>query len=203
MAAAVLHELGSTAEITTRFASEPAAATVAKMLAASINCPLTSSAGRIFDAAAGLLGVRTKSAFEGQAAMLLEGIAESQLAASPLPDGWRLDKDGAELDLRPLWASLVTVRDPAYGARLFHDTLAAALIDWVRYAAKNQGLSNVVLGGGCFLNNILTAHLVQGLSASRLKVWVARQLPPNDGGIALGQAWIAQRTEPGGNHALN
>lgn len=196
MAAAVLHELGRTAEIPPRFASEPAAATVAEMLRLSINCPATSSMGRVFDAAAGLLGVRAKSAFEGQAAMLLEGLAESRPAVPPLQAGWRLDKGGSELDLRPLWSRLVSVRDPAYGARLFHDTLAAALIDWVAHAAGKQGLNKVVLGGGCFLNHILCGSLALGLTAHGFQVWMATRLPPNDGGIALGQAWVAQRTAP-------
>jgi hydrogenase maturation protein HypF len=190
MAASALHALGRGEEITRRFA-EPAAATVAQMLTRNVNAPLTSSAGRWFDAAAGLVGVRAVAAFEGQAAMLLEGLAERHGEVAPLTDGWRLD-DPAVLDLLPLADALSRVDDPGYGAALFHATLAAGLSEWVRATASREGIRTVALGGGCFMNHVLATRLRALLEGGGLTVLEARQVPPNDGGISLGQAAVAR-----------
>jgi hydrogenase maturation protein HypF len=191
MAAAALHLLGRGDRIPERFAARPAAATVARMLEQRINSEGTSSMGRWFDAAAGLLGVRAKMAFEGQAAMLLEGLADGAGEADLLPGGWAVTGD--RLDLLPLVASLAEEADPARGARRFHATLIAALDQWVAMAARSSGLQRVVFGGGCFLNRILSRGLRERLQARGLQVWEAAQSPPNDGGLSLGQAWVAQR----------
>ncbi len=188
MAAAVLHALGRGDEIPGRF-DQPAASMVRQMLERGVNCPLTSSAGRWFDAAAGLLGVRAVSAFEGQAPMLLEGLADRHGAVAPLEAGWRIA--GGMLDLLPLAARLAALDDAAYGAALFHSTLAAALADWTVGAARREGIATVALGGGCFMNRILAADLRERLACAGLRVLEARQAPPNDGGLALGQAAVA------------
>ncbi|MCX7892470.1 MAG: carbamoyltransferase HypF [Burkholderiales bacterium] len=190
MAAAALHALGRGAEIARRF-GDPAAPAVAQMLAKNVNAPRTSSAGRWFDAAAGLLGVRSKAAFEGQAAMLLEGLAESHGAVAPLAGGWHVGADGV-LDLLPLADAIAGIDDAAYGAALFHATLAAALAEWIaRFAARSR-LTTVALGGGCFMNHVLASRLAGLLEAEGLRVLEARQAPPNDGGISLGQAAVAR-----------
>jgi hydrogenase maturation protein HypF len=191
MAAAALHELGRGGEIGTRFAAQPAAGAVAQMLQKQLNCPRTSSAGRWFDAAAGLLGVSTVMNYEGQAAMQLEALA-ARHGGVVLEEGlWRLD--GVELDLLPLVARLADEPDAMAGAALFHSTLAAALADWVALAARRQQLTTVALGGGCLLNRLLAAQLTALLRARGLAVLTAVQAPPNDGGIALGQAWVARQ----------
>jgi len=159
------------------------------MLQREVNCPLTSSAGRWFDAAAGLLGVRAVSAFEGQAPMLLEGLADRYGAVAPLDAGWKTT--GGTLDLLPLAARLAALDDAAYGAALFHSTLAAALAEWTLCAARIEGVATVALGGGCFMNRILTANLRERLERAGLRVLEAHQAPPNDGGLALGQAAVA------------
>jgi len=156
------------------------------MLALGIACEPTSSAGRLFDAAAGLLGVSRRQAFEGEAAMRLEGLAtETQV----LTDGWRIDR--GVLDFLPLLGRLADGIEPAAGAALFHGTLVAALVEWAAAAASARGLRAVALSGGCFLNKVLTEGVVEGLGARGIKPLVARAVPPNDGGLSLGQAFIA------------
>ncbi len=191
MAAAVLHALDRTDEIAGRF-HQPAARTVQQMLAQGVNCPPTSSMGRWFDAAAGLLRVRDRQGFEGQAPMLLEGLAARHGPIAALPGAYRFH-DG-ELDLLPLVAILADETDAARGAALFHATLVEALAQWCVNQARSQELTTIVLGGGCFNNAILTQGLRQRLMAERLNVLEARQAPPNDGGLSLGQAWVARAT---------
>ena len=75
----------------------------------------------------------------------------------------------------------------------FHATLALALADWVTQAALREQVTDVALGGGCFLNHLLSVQLRERLEQNGLTVYEARQAPPNDGGLSLGQAWIALR----------
>ena len=192
MAASALHATGRSTEIVSRFASQPAAQTVTQMLTRGINSPATSSLGRSFDAAAGLLGVMPLASFEGQAAMLLEGLAATHQEVAPQKDGYLIDSDNV-LDLRPLYDVLADCDNPAYGAALFHATLAAGLADWVDVSACSQKLNLVACGGGCFLNHILTRKLTTLLEQRGLRVLLASQLPPNDGGLSLGQAWVARQ----------
>ena len=207
MAAAALHQIGHGAQITQRFADQRGAAVVARMLAGGVRCPPTTSLGRWFDAAAGLLGVRQTSAFEGQAPMLLEALAARALAEAGAADALtdarpeamaESDADrlvptlaDGSLDLTPLIAHLADETDAARGALLFHRALAQGLARWVAQAAQGQAVNTVALGGGCFLNAVLSALLVPRLQAQGLRVLQAGQVPPNDGGIALGQAWVA------------
>ncbi|MCP5250059.1 MAG: carbamoyltransferase HypF [Candidatus Accumulibacter sp.] len=187
MAAAVLHRLGRSSEIAERFASQQAAPAVAQMLVGNINCPLTSSMGRVFDAVAGLLGVKAVMAYEGQAAMLLEGMAQRYGEVLPLDCGWKVSQ--GQLDLLPLLAVLADEKNAERGAALFHATLIAALGDWLRVVAPRQ--QAVVGSGGCFLNQVLMRGLRARCNAQGMRIIEARQLPPNDGGLSVGQAWIA------------
>jgi hydrogenase maturation protein HypF len=190
MAAAALHALGRGDEIARRI-DRPGAATLAQMLDRGVSSPPTSSAGRWFDAAAGLLGVRAVSAFEGQAPMLLEGLADRHGAVAPLAGGWAIGEDGI-VDLLPLLGVLAEIDDAGYGAALFHATLVAALAEWVDAAARRTGIGTVAFGGGCFMNRILVTGLRAALERLGLAVLEARQAPPNDGGLALGQATVAR-----------
>lgn len=191
MAASILHALGRGEEIERRFAYSAATA-VRQMLEKNFNSPTTSSCGRWFDAAAGLLGVRAASAFEGQAAMLLEGLAQAYGPVAPMNGGYTLG--GGVLNLLPLLATLSETRDAGLGAALFHATLAEALAEWVVAKMAGTGLNDVVLGGGCFLNRLLSADLVVRLETSGASVYQACQAPPNDGGLSLGQAWVAMHS---------
>ena len=190
MAAAALYAMGRGDDIVTRFPDQPGADTVATMLQRGINCPVTSSAGRLFDAAAGLLGVCAVQSYEGHAAMRLEALVASQGSVSPMADGWSIGADGT-LDFQPLLVCLADYRDAAHGAALFHATLAEGLAVLTLRAAEEQNVTTVALGGGCFLNALLSATLTQRLAAHGVRVLAARQAPCNDGGIALGQAWVA------------
>lgn len=189
MVAAVLHTLGRGEEISRRFPGD-AAGIIRRMLEQGVNIPHTSSAGRWFDAAAGLLGVRRTMSYEGQAAMELEGLAMNYGEVAPLEDGYRLDPDDT-LDLLSVMAHLAESKDSAYGAAVFHATLVRALADWILKASTVRDIPRIVLGGGCFLNRLLSKGLRDCLQAEGLSVYEAEHLPPNDGGLSLGQAWVA------------
>lgn len=188
MGAAALHAMGRGGDIAARFAGHDAARMLAAVLDRGVNSPETSSCGRLFDAACGLLGVRPVADFEGQAPMELEALAD---APEILAGGWIVGGDGV-LDLRPLLSALVTV-DARRGANLFHGTLAAALVDWAAGAAAKAGAGAVVLGGGCFFNAALRRLVGGGLAEAGVKALFPVQLPPGDPAISVGQALIAAR----------
>jgi len=167
------------------------------MLARNLRCPPTTSLGRWFDAAAGLLGVRDVMHFEGQAAMELEGLAAKHGPVEPLAGGYALRENGKELDLSPILLALMGCKDDAaYGAALFHATLAAGLADFAISALTRQPGARLAMGGGCAMNAVLMTALRRHLAAAGLDLLEARQAPPNDGGLALGQAWLARRLSP-------
>ncbi len=186
MAAAALHRLGRGAEVSWRYAQFPAAQLLPKVMDKGLNSPPTSSAGRLFDAACGLLGVHLVAEFEGQAPMALERMAH---APTVMEQGWSISEDGV-LDLLPTLAALVD-REAVDGANLFHGTLVAALADWTLRAARQTGVSAVGLGGGCFFNRVLAQGLEQRLTEAGLTVLKAEKVSPGDQGLSLGQAWVA------------
>jgi len=124
--------------------------------------------------------------------MLLEGLAEAQGPVAAMAGGFTIDAAGV-LDPLPLLARLADGKDAGFGAALFHATLAQALAQWTLRAVAASGIRRVALGGGCFLNRILAAALRRELEAAGVAVLEARQVPPNDGGLSLGQAWIATK----------
>ena len=147
----------------------------------------------MFDAVAALLGVRRISDYEGQAAMELEALAATHGPADPLADGYHLVVNG-QLDLLPLLAWLADhATEPGLGAARFHATLALALADWVTQAARREVVTDIALGGGCFLNRLLSIQVRSRLEQNGLHVHEASQAPPNDGGLSLGQAWVAMQ----------
>ncbi|MEY9591136.1 hydrogenase maturation protein HypF [Bradyrhizobium yuanmingense] len=186
MASAVLHGLGRGNEIGQRFAAQRQAGCVSDLFDQP-GGTTTTSAGRLFDAAAALLGIAHLQSYEGEAAMKLEALVRR---ATILEAGWTID--GGVLSLRPLFSRLIADDiDAAGGAGLFHGTFAAACVDWVTRAARTTGVNTVVLNGGCFLNAVLSDEIPRGCSAAGLTPLVPRRLPPSDGGLSLGQAWIA------------
>ncbi|MDH4039715.1 MAG: carbamoyltransferase HypF [Gammaproteobacteria bacterium] len=188
MAAGVLQQLGRGDEIAVRFASQPLAPALAQLLATGA-APVTTAAGRLFDAAAGLLGVCDRASFEGEPPMRLEGLARQPLA---LRNGYTLA--AGVLDFSPLLARLADCREPALGADWLHGTLVEAVTEWVAAAALLSGVDTVALCGGCFLNAHLAREIPARLQQRGLQVLAATAMPPNDGAISLGQAWVAQRS---------
>lgn len=195
MAASALHALGRGDEIERRYADEPGASALRSMLDRNLNCPRTSSTGRIFDAAAGLLGLSRRMEFEAQAAIALEQAATRHIDACgwPAPLQWSIDAEG-RLDLLQALGQLAERSDTDAAAATFHATLVAALAEWTRRAADLNGVGSVAFSGGCFLNKLLSYRLREELQASGFTVLEVRRLSPGDASIALGQAWIAQRS---------
>jgi hydrogenase maturation protein HypF len=188
MGVAVLSVLGRGHEASARFPDVPLAGPLAQRLAADPDGPATSSLGRLFDAAAALLGLCLRQSHEGQAAMALEAVAGPP---QPLLGGWRLE--GGVLDFRPLMASLLRpALSPRDGAALFHGTVVQGLVALVAAAAQASGIDQVVLSGGCLINRTLAEGVAHGLRRRGLEPWLPRRAPAGDGGLALGQAALAR-----------
>jgi hydrogenase maturation protein HypF len=150
----------------------------------------TTSAGRLFDAAAALLGFTREITFEGQAAMWLEQLARGASGTEAYPFPYR---DG-ELDFRPLLhtvaAHRVKGRNPEEVARAFQRGVAQGVADAVKTLAAVAQLDTVVFSGGVFQNELLLEDLKAELENAGLSLWTNQSVPPNDGGISLGQAAI-------------
>lgn len=169
-----------------------------QMLQRRLNTPLTSSCGRLFDAVASLIGVRQRVDYEGQAAIELEALAESSLVADHYPfslcdvEG-RLVLDLGEM-LRVLIQEVRYDRPRADLARRFHNTLTVAMSVVCEKIRMATGLERVALSGGVFQNRLLSDGLCTRLEMKGFQVFTQRLVPPNDGGLALGQAIIAGRS---------
>ena len=164
------------------------------MLERKLRCPPTTSLGRWFDAAAGLLGVRDLMQYEGQAAMELEGLAAKHGPVEPQPGGYALRDNGAVLEFSPILLTLMGCKEnAAYGAALFHATVAAGLAEWAIAKVDRKNGAKIAIGGGCAMNAVLMTALRHHLDGSGIDLIEARLAPPNDGGLALGQAWVARQ----------
>jgi len=185
MALAALARLGLLDETRQRFPDTPLAGQLAQRLAAGAPMQTTSSMGRLFDAAAGLLNLRPLQDFEGQAAMELEALVRCPHA---LDDGYRLDN--GVLDFLPLLRALARGDlDRRAAAEVFHGTLIAGVAAWIAAAAPRGAV--IALGGGCMMNRTLADGLCDALRMRGLRPLLARAVPPNDGGLSLGQAALA------------
>ena len=114
----------------------------------------------------------------------------------PLPGGYHIDRRSPDgplvLNLYPLFNQLAEETTPERGAAHFHASLVDGLEHWIGEAAEASGLRRVALAGGCLHNRVLAAGLRSKLMARGLAVFEAQHVPPGDGGIALGQAWVAR-----------
>jgi hydrogenase maturation protein HypF len=173
--------------------------TLKVMLERGLHSPLTSSVGRLFDTAAFLVGAACRNSFDGQAGIALEVLAESTAATAELQPVVLISADGMpfELDCTALLQSLIEGRRngvaPALLARGFHAGLADSVTAGCCRIRSSTGLERVVLSGGVFQNRLLSEMVYTSLSQSGFEVFVHRLVPPNDGGIALGQAAIAAK----------
>ncbi|MGA2648052.1 MAG: carbamoyltransferase HypF [Candidatus Sulfotelmatobacter sp.] len=156
----------------------------------------TTSIGRLFDSAAALLGFTREVTFEGQAAMWLEQLACGMASTEPYAFPWA----NRELDFRPLLQAVLhdrlRGRPLAEIARAVQRGLSQGLCDAVVSVCQAYRLNVVVLSGGVFQNELLLKDLKSLFETASLEVWTNHAVPPNDGGISLGQAAIAALTSP-------
>ena len=158
-----------------------------------VNAPLTSSAGRMFDVAAALAGLRSEAQYEGQAASELEAAAvETEHYYSFMLDR---SKEPWIIDTRQLFREMLEDVQIGVDAGMisgkFHETMARVLVETCKDLSAETGVERVALSGGVFQNELLTTRVLEGLRAADLAPLIHRRVPTNDGGISLGQAVIA------------
>ena len=166
-----------------------------QMMDHGIQSPRTSSAGRLFDAVASILGVRQKCRFEGQAAMELEFLTHEICTAETYDFAMTNDPGLWAIDWAPMIRTIVAelrnqVNKPTIAARV-HNTLAEMMVR----VAQAAGLEKIGLSGGCFQNRYLTECAIKRLREEGFRPYWHQRVPPNDGGIALGQVLAVARRE--------
>ncbi len=186
----------SDVEVILRLKKKSVAAAL-QMMERGLNTPPSSSAGRLFDAVAAMLGICFDAAsYEGQAAIELEALAAP--AIDRAAEGYRgtlVEGDPARLDWTPLWCGiledLAAGTDAALIAARFHVGLAETVAETAASLARKQGCKTIVLCGGVFQNKLLLENTVEGLAAHAIEVLSPSLFPAGDGAISLGQAVIA------------
>ncbi len=170
--------------------------TLSQMIARGLNSPLTSSLGRLFDAVAALIGLRGEVLYEGQAAIELEMLAAKDVSGQFYPFALqRHEGEPTVLDVAPMIRAIVS--DIQQGIPLpqiannFHRTIAELLLATTVEVREQTGLNSVALSGGVFQNRLLLETLITRLEEMKFQVYINRRVPPNDGGISLGQLAIA------------
>ncbi len=168
--------------------------TIARQIEMMINAPSTSSMGRLFDAVASILSVRQEVNYEGQAAIELEALADrNETSAYPISIDWQFAIDVDSI-IRSIVADVRSgVSTPILSAR-FHNSIALIVREVCKSLRNRDGLNEVALSGGVFQNVTLLKRTLELLRAENFKVYTHRLVPPNDGGLALGQAVIAAYT---------
>jgi hydrogenase maturation protein HypF len=181
---------------------EERVAAMVRLLDAGVRCPSTSSIGRLFDAVASLVGACDRSSFEGQAAMSLEGFARATPDGGAYPFEMRQDASGWIVDPAPLVrevaADVGRGLAPATVARRFHEGLSSMIVDVCSRVREREGLRDVVLTGGVFVNSLLSVLVSEQLTAAGFRAHRHREVPPNDGGLCLGQLAVAAALDAAG-----
>jgi hydrogenase maturation protein HypF len=160
-----------------------------------LNSPETSSAGRLFDAVAALLGVCSEIQYEAQAAIELEMAAEGVETSASYPFDIDLAGGNKAIKLRRMFEGLIAdigsgIPVPEAAAR-FHNTMVDIIGKTCDIIRSENGLEAVALSGGCFMNRRLLRHSIESLSGMGFKVYAHKDVPTNDGGISLGQVAVA------------
>jgi hydrogenase maturation protein HypF len=168
-------------------------ALVDAMITRRIQTIETSSCGRLFDAVAALVGLGRRVSFEGQAAIALEAVAQSNVDRRY---AFSVEEfEPAQIDMRPMIEEIVRDlslgKDMGYISACFHNTIAAAIVEVCRRVRCRERLNRVCLSGGVFQNMYLLERAVKGLESEAFEVFTHALVPANDGGISLGQAVIA------------
>jgi hydrogenase maturation protein HypF len=172
---------------------------VVQLARSRVNSPLTSSAGRLFDAVSAVLGVRDTVNYEGQAAVELEQLADPNEASAyraTISGGWPFRIAGADL-VRAVVDDLRAGEEPATIAARFHNGVAATIVEACEVIRTETGLRTVALSGGVFQNLLLLGRAVAGLERAGFGVLLHSRVPPNDAGISLGQAAVAGARDAG------
>jgi hydrogenase maturation protein HypF len=178
------------------FKTVPAAKlnTVERMIDSGLNSPQTSSLGRLFDAFSFIAGIRTEATYEAQGPMELESLLPAR-AAAPYRFDFSAGSPVLELDpapaLREAVADRLAGKTAAYISGRLHSGLIHAVAGAAGAVAAGAGLRKVCLSGGVFQNRALLEGVTAALEKKGFRVYANRQVPANDGGIALGQAWYA------------
>lgn len=157
------------------------------MLRKGVNAPITSSAGRLFDAVSSLLGLCQVMSFEGQAAMKLEYAAESIRSAGVYDFSIDAESTPYVLDWEPMLRSIITDLQSAVAPEIIAARFHCTLAEMITKVAIRIGALRVVITGGCFQNRYFTEHTLACLQRSGIEAFMHERVPPNDGGIALGQ----------------
>jgi hydrogenase maturation protein HypF len=167
---------------------------VLKLIRSGFNSPLTSSMGRLFDAVSALLGVCEESTYEGQAAMELE-MAVDKGTEAYYDFLYQQQEGSCSINPSPLLkgmcADIKAGKPTGYISAKFHNSIAAMIVAVCCRLKERYGLDKVALSGGCFQNGYLLSRSISGLRRAGFTVLHHQNVPPNDGGIALGQALIA------------
>ena len=182
MALAVLWKMGERAESSVVGDREGLSLALSRCSTHGGGARHSTSCGRWFDAACGLLGVRDRNGYEGEAAMVLESLVRRPRV---LPGSLARGRRRAGSPPAPRRTSRMSPQD---GADVFHGSLAAALVE-LAYRLSPQDRV-IALGGGCVVNSVLTRGLVEGFTSHGVRVLLPRRAPAGDGGLALGQAWV-------------
>ncbi|MEA1871310.1 MAG: carbamoyltransferase HypF, partial [Candidatus Bipolaricaulota bacterium] len=169
---------------------------IARQVRGRLNAPLTSSAGRLFDAVSALLGVRGEIDYDAQAAIELEMLAWEETGDSESYT-FSIDEEGPVRVVRLADTISAITRDVRNGvsvatiSRRFHRTIAALIASMCALIAEERRIDRVLLSGGVFQNRLLLRLTTAAIKREGLRVFTHRRVPGNDGGIALGQAVVA------------
>lgn len=167
---------------------------LATMLDRGVNAPWASSAGRLFDAVASMLGLQQRSSFEGEAAIAVESAADRAAQAAALAEPAIIKTRGPlVIDWRPTLSAMVNASRAGISAEGLAAGFHEALVDSIVGIARRVGMARVLLTGGCFQNARLTERALAKLRQAGCDPYWHRRIPPNDGGLAVGQAAFAAR----------